>query len=157
MKFDFKRENRGASSDVYSIVESHGNNIKGRLDLHFFSNGVIEGLVVFTEKISEKDELMMIEKIDKDLVPQAIIDDENFSITYRDPVQGKEVIASGITDGITNEQFETRLQNERRLIYVLRPAFLGIVLDDVERIMTYSPSSQYVNEKLKKGDNIKIK
>ncbi len=82
MKFDFKRENRGASSDVYSIVESHGNNIKGRLDLHFFSNGVIEGLVVFTEKISEKDELMMVEKIDKDLVPQAIINDKNFSITF---------------------------------------------------------------------------
>lgn len=91
------------------------------------------------------------------IVPAGLQVDEDFSITYRDPVQGKEVIASEITDGITNEQFETRLQNERRLIYVLRPAFLGIVLDDLERIMTYTPSSQYVNDRLKKGDNIKIK
>ena len=68
------------------------------------------------------------------IVPAGLQVDEDFSITYRDPVQGKEVIASEITDGITNEQFETRLQNERRQIYVLRSAFLGIVLDDVERI-----------------------
>ena len=83
--------------------------------------------------------------------------DEDFTVTYRDVAQGKEVIASGITRGITNEEYETRLQNQKRQIYVLRPAYLGIILDDVERIMTYSPSSQYISDTLKKGDNIRIK
>jgi len=83
--------------------------------------------------------------------------DEDFSITYRDAAQGTEVIASGITNGVTNEEYETRLQNEKRQIYILRSAYLNVVLDDVERVMTYSPSSQYVNDKLKKGDNIRIK
>lgn len=83
--------------------------------------------------------------------------DEDFTVTYRDVAQGTEVIASGITNAVTNEEYETRLQNERRQIYLLRPAYLGIVLDDVERLMTYTPSSQYINDKLKKGDNIRIK
>lgn len=83
--------------------------------------------------------------------------DEDFTVTYRDVAQGTEVVASGITDGITNEEYETRLQNQKRQIYILRSAYLGILLDDVERVMTYSPSSQYISDTLKKGDNIKIK
>ena len=47
MKYNFIRENRGASSDVYAIIEKESDKIKGRLDLHFFSDGAIEGLVVF--------------------------------------------------------------------------------------------------------------
>lgn len=90
------------------------------------------------------------------VVPAGLQVDENFTITYRDVAMGKEVIASDITDGITNEQFETNLQNEKRQIYILRPAFLGIVLDDIERVMTYSQSSQYINDKLKKASNINI-
>lgn len=83
--------------------------------------------------------------------------DEDFTVTYRDVAQGTEVVASGITNGVTNEEYETRLQNQKRQIYILRSAYLGILLDDVERVMTYSPSSQYISDTLKKGDNIKIK
>ena len=124
-----------------------------------FKNHLIDkyGSVAGANEIHHYETQEVRDQGDNLIVPAGLQVDEDFSITYRDPVQGKEVIASGITDGITNEQFETRLQNERRLIYVLRPAFLGIVLDDLERIMTYTPSSQYVNDRLKKGDNIKIK
>jgi len=97
------------------------------------------------------------DQFDNLIIPSGLQVDEDFSVTYRDAAQGTEVIASGITNGVTNEEYETRLQNEKRQIYVLRPAFLGIVLDDVERVMTYSPSSQYISDTLKKGDNIKIK
>ena len=82
MKYLFKRENRGPSSDVYAIINEAAQEIQGRLDIHFFSNGVIEGLVVYSEKISEKDEIALIEQIDSELVPQTIINDKNFSITF---------------------------------------------------------------------------
>ena len=82
--------------------------------------------------------------------------DSNFSITYRDPSTEQEVIASGITGAVTNQEYELRLQNERRQIYLLRPAYLGITLDDIEEIMLYKPSSQYINQHLKQGSNIKI-
>jgi hypothetical protein len=82
MNFVFKRENRGSSSDVYAIINKETDEIKGRLDLHFFSECVIEGLVVYTDDISNEDELSLIEQIDSELVPQAIIDDKNFSISF---------------------------------------------------------------------------
>lgn len=94
---------------------------------------------------------------DNIIIPAGLEVDSDFSVTYRDVGNQTEVIASGITQGITNQEYELRLQNERRQIYVLRPAYLGIVFDDIENIMTYKPSSQYINEKLIQGDNIKIK
>ena len=81
----------------------------------------------------------------------------DYSITYRDSLSGNEVIASGITTEVTNEEYEENLQDIKRQIYILRPAYLGMFLDDMERIMTYTPSSQYINSTLVKGDNIKIK
>ena len=82
MGYLFKRENRGSSSDVYAIIDKKTQEIQGRLDIHFFSNGVIEGLVVYSEEISEQDEIYLIEQIDSELVPQAIINDKNFSLTF---------------------------------------------------------------------------
>ena len=92
MKYNFIRENRGASSDVYAIIEKESDKIKGRLDLHFFSDGAIEGLVVFTEEISSENELILIQQIDSELVPQAIIYDGNFSISF---VKSSEVKVYG--------------------------------------------------------------
>ena len=81
----------------------------------------------------------------------------DFSVTYRDSNSGSEVIASSITTEITNKAYEEKLQDIKRQIYILRPAYLSIVLDDIEEMMIYTPSSQFVNQKLVQGDNIKIK
>ena len=81
----------------------------------------------------------------------------DFSITYRDAGTGTEVVATSITTEITNKAYEENLQDIKRQIYLLRPAYLSIVLDDIEEMMVYTPSSQFVNRKLVKGDNIKIK
>lgn len=91
------------------------------------------------------------------ILPAGLIVDENYSITYRDSVTGTEVIASDIASPVTYQDYEQRLQDEKRNIYILRPQFVELVLNDMEEIMTYTESSQYINESLKKADNIKIK
>ena len=94
---------------------------------------------------------------DNIIIPEGLQVNSDYSITYRDSLSGNEVIASGITTEVTNEEYEENLQDIKRQIYILRPAYLGMFLDDMERIMTYTPSSQYINSTLVKGDNIKIK
>ena len=94
---------------------------------------------------------------DNIIIPEGLQVNSDYSITYRDSLSGNEVIASGITTEVTNEAYEEKLQDIKRQIYILRPAYLGIFLDDMERIMTYTHSSQYINSTLVKGDNIKIK
>ena len=46
--------------------------------------------------------------------------------------------------------------DDKRSIYLLRPEYVSIVMSDMREIMSYTDSSQYVNRKLKKGDNIRI-
>ena len=91
------------------------------------------------------------------ILPAGLEVDSDYSITYRDSLSGNEVVASSITTEVTNEAYEEKLQDIKRQIYLLRPAYLGMFKDDMEEIMTYSPSSQYVNDHLVKGDNIKVK
>ena len=61
------------------------------------------------------------------------------------------------TKEITNYQYEEELQTNRRNIFLLKPRYLQIVLDDLELLMTYKKgSSQYKTRTLKTGDNIRI-
>ena len=58
---------------------------------------------------------------------------------------------------ITNYQYEDRLQEKRRNIYLLKPRYLQIALDDLEILLTYEKgSSQYMTESLKRADNIRL-
>jgi hypothetical protein len=58
--------------------------------------------------------------------------------------------------GISNYEYEVRKNNEKRLIYVLRPNYLQQVLNDTRKAMTYDRSSQYVNDKLIRTENSRI-
>lgn len=58
---------------------------------------------------------------------------------------------------ITNFEYENRLQDKKRNIYVLKGRYLNVVYNDMDDIMPYKQgSTQYVNATLKKGDNIRL-
>ena len=58
---------------------------------------------------------------------------------------------------ITNLEYENKIQDDNRNIWVLKERYINIALDDLENIMTYKKgSSQYVTESLKRGDNIRL-
>jgi len=64
---------------------------------------------------------------------------------------------SNITTEITNYEYENKIENEKRNIYVLKPAYLNIILNDTEESMLYKEgSTQYVSETLVKGENIRL-
>ena len=74
-------------------------------------------------------------------------------------------VSSKKTYGIRNRKeyldrlslVENSLNDKKRTINVLRTDYLGLFLKDFDRIMKYDKSSQYVNKKLKKTENPRIK
>jgi len=52
--------------------------------------------------------------------------------------------------------FEIKKNDEKRTINLLRSEYVGTIIDDMRQIMTYTDSSQFVNRKLKKADNLRI-
>ena len=78
----------------------------------------------------------------------------DFSITYFD--NGGYQTARPVKE-VTNLQYEEQLQTDRRNIFLLKPRYTQIALDDLEILMTYKKgSSQYKTRTLKTGDNIRL-
>jgi hypothetical protein len=57
---------------------------------------------------------------------------------------------------ISNIQYEINKNDAKRSINTLRKKYLGVIIDDMKQIMTYTDSSQFINRKLKRGDNLRI-
>ena len=94
------------------------------------------------------------------ILPAGITVDEDFNMEY---LSGGQIRSTNsLVDGrpikaVTFFDHENELNDRKRNINVLKPEFLGIFIKDFERIMKYDKSSQYVNRKLKKTENPRIK
>jgi len=93
----------------------------------------------------------------KTIIPKGLEVPSEFSITFFDAGLGTERIATDITDAITNQEYEERIQNKRRNIFTIKPNFVGLVIEEMEDIMPYEKgSTQYVSPSVVKGENIRI-
>ena len=81
---------------------------------------------------------------------------EDFVLNYSD--NGSKVSLSGgdVRRGVTNWEYETRKNEEKSSIFLLKQGFLQQFLNDMREIMTYGLSSQYVNESLIRTENTKV-
>jgi len=81
----------------------------------------------------------------------------NYSISYYDYFIDSQVTKNNLVVPITNYEYEERLENNKRNIFLLKPKYLNIVFDDLDEMMVYEKgSSQYISEDLKRGDNIRL-
>ena len=55
--------------------------------------------------------------------------------------------------GISNFEYEVRKNEDKRLIYILKPDYLQAYIGDMRRIMHYEKSSQYINRRLAATEN----
>ena len=80
-----------------------------------------------------------------------------YSVSYYDYFIDQQIDSGNIAVPITNYEYEEKLENDKRNIYILKSQYLNIVLNDMNEIMPYKKgSSQYVSEDLKRSDNIKL-
>jgi len=76
---------------------------------------------------------------------------------YYDYASNSIILETDVTVPVTNYEYEEKLENEKRNIYVLKPRYLNIILNDVANMMQYKEgSSQYKTETLKRADNIRL-
>jgi hypothetical protein len=65
--------------------------------------------------------------------------------------------SSSFLTPVTNYEYESKLEDDKRNIFVLKPGYLNVMFNDLEEIMKYKKgSTQYVSRTLKRGDNIRI-
>jgi hypothetical protein len=140
-----------SSRDIYEYAEKiYGSSMN---DVHHY------------ETIEVKD------STDRLILPKGKVVDYNFKlpkpdidssvnrsyVEYYDSGLQEMVKKFDIVVGVTNYEYEEIKNEKKRGIYVLRKGYLQQFLNDSRRLMLYSQSTQYINDKLKRGDNIRVK
>ena len=79
------------------------------------------------------------------------------SVSYFDFYKDLQIDIVNISRPVTNYQYEEKLNNDKRNIFILKPKYLNVIFDDLEELMTYKEgSTQYVSETLKRADNVRL-
>ena len=91
------------------------------------------------------------------IVPEGIKVPKDYSVEFYDARIKKYTTVSNITTEVTNKDYELKIENNKRNIYLLKPAYINLILNDMSASMKYKEgSTQYVSETLVKGENIRL-
>ena len=93
------------------------------------------------------------------IVPKGLWVESDYSVTYYDWYAGVEITksSSDIVVSVTNYEYEDKLENEKRNIFLLKPIYLNIIKDDLKEMMQYKKgSTQYLDKTLKIAENIRL-
>ena len=86
------------------------------------------------------------------ILPKGKVVDQNFTI----PKPGAPNATINPVVGISNFEYETRINDEKRNIFVLRLEYLQEFVNDFRELMTYKESSEFVNKNLIQTVNTNI-
>ena len=109
------------------------------------------------ESVHHYESQKVIDSKEKVIVPKGLEVPSNYSVTFLDSGTRTEQIRTNITDEITNRQYEEKIQDEKRNIFLIKPRFTGLILEEMERVMEYPKgSTQYVSPKVVRGENVRL-
>ena len=86
------------------------------------------------------------------ILPKGKVVDSNFTI----PKPGEPTTTLNPVTGISNYEYEVRLNEEKRNIFVLREEYLQEFLSDMRDLMIYNESSEYLNDKVIQTENTNV-
>ena len=89
------------------------------------------------------------------ILPKGKVVDDDFVFTYYDGGR-QSVSGTNVRTGISHYEYETRENNKKRQINILRLEYLQQFLNDFRDIMVYDKSPQYVNETTVRTENSKF-
>jgi len=81
----------------------------------------------------------------------------DYSITFYDGALGRMSTVTDTNVGVTNYEYESKIQDDKRNIFLLRSDLIQTVIRDIKSLMEYKDgSTQFVNKSLVKADNINL-
>ena len=86
------------------------------------------------------------------ILPKGKVVDSNFTI----PKPGEPTATLNPVTGISNYEYEVRLNEKKRNIFVLREEYLQEFLSDMRDLMIYNESSEYLSDKVIQTENTNI-
>ena len=68
-----------------------------------------------------------------------------------------EAYNTSLVTPITNYQYEEKIEDDKRNIFLLKPLYVSLVIDDLTDMMKYKKgSTEFISKSLKKAENIRL-
>lgn len=117
--------------------------------------------VYLNEKYSEEQltkihhyETIEFRDLDNQLItPAGKIVDENFVVEY---LKGSQIKRVSPIRSISYFEWEVQKNDDKRNINLVQTDYVGTLVEEFQQITRYDRSSQYVNERLKRTENIRV-
>ena len=91
------------------------------------------------------------------ITPAGLTVASDYSVTYYDAATGQEVEKENTAVEVTNYDYESKIEDAKRDIYLLKPMYLNVIKDDMSDIMPYEKgSTEYISRTLKRAENIRL-
>ena len=91
------------------------------------------------------------------IVPAGLQVDPIYSVNYYDNILRQQIQTGNIAIPITNYEYENKLNEDKRNIFILKGSYLSVIFNDMDEIMPYKKgATQYISDTLKEGDNIRL-
>ena len=105
------------------------------------------------ENVHHYETTAILDDDNRTILPQGLEVDKDFQYSYYG-------ISSTITTNpvvpITNYQYESIKNDEKRKIVLLKPTMVGVFVSDMKNMMKYKKTSSYINRNLKESYNPRI-
>lgn len=138
--------NRDIETYAYSIYEDNINSTK------FYETKEVKDssgrLILPAGRVVDKN--YKLPQPDVDIMPTQSY------VTYYDEKTNSYKTVYNVVTPVTNFEYEVRKNDMKREITVLKKTYLETFLGDIRSIMKYKKSSQYVNETLIRGENLRV-
>ena len=103
---------------------------------------------------------------DVEILAEGLTVSPDYTLTYYDWLVSGYVILSkaanetyntSLLTPITNYQYEEKIEDDKRNIFLLKPLYISLVIDDLSEMMKYKKgSTEYISKSLKKAENIRL-
>ena len=91
------------------------------------------------------------------IIPSGIRVGVGQSVSFFDEGLNQQVTKTNVASPVTNYMHEQKLNDKKREIFLLKPTYVNLLIDDLEEIMANKKgSTQFVSRTLVTGDNIRL-
>ena len=104
--------------------------------------------------IHHSETVKIVDEYNRIIIPAGLEVDANFSFKYKN--HSNSIVTVNPVSAITNYQYEVRLNDQKRRIRILKPAYLSAFISEHREIMDYDKSSDYISKRLKGTYNPRI-
>lgn len=85
------------------------------------------------------------------ILPAGLVVDSDFTVTYSD---GYSLVEdTNCINSVSNYEYELRKNDDKRVLYALRPEYISLVEENLRDVFVNEPSSEYVDARTLKAAN----